>query len=139
MHNWNMVYMKYCDGGSFSGSNASATAMPDGTRLHFRGKHILEAGISDLLRARGLARATDVVVSGCSAGGLAAFLHCERFAERVRAEGNAAAKVVCMPDSGLFRDYQGCTTPGLCDGPHYHDRLVWVFESVKIFLFLILL
>jgi hypothetical protein len=36
-----------------------------------------------------------------------------------------------MPDSGLFRDYQGCTDPSLCRAPHYHDRLVWVFSFMN--------
>ena len=132
MYNWNSVYFKYCDGGSFSGSNASSTPSGVGnTSLHFRGKHILDAGITDMLRHRGLAQATEVVVSGCSAGGLAAFLHCEHFAARINAEGLAATKVVCMPDSGLFRDYQGCTMPGVCRQPRYHDRLVWVFDFMN--------
>ena len=124
-----MVYFKYCDGGSFSGSNASTT--PSGvsdTVLHWRGKHVLNGGITDMLQNRGLASAAEVVVSGCSAGGLAAFLHCEHFADRIHAEGNATAKVVCMPDSGLFRDFEGCTVPGVCHAPGYHDRLVWVFD-----------
>jgi hypothetical protein len=44
----------------------------------------------------------------------ATFLHCDHFADRIHKEGSATAKVVCMPDSGLFRDYQGCTVPGVC-------------------------
>ena len=36
-----------------------------------------------------------------------------------------------MPDSGLFRDYQGCTVPGVCHAPHYHDRLTWVFAQMN--------
>jgi len=44
MYNWNMVYFKYCDGGSFSGSNATATAIAGGKQLHWRGKHILNGG-----------------------------------------------------------------------------------------------
>jgi hypothetical protein len=184
MYNWNMVYFKYCDGGSFSGSNASST--PSGvenTVLHWRGKHVLNGGITDMLQKRGLAQAAEVVVSGCSAGGLAAFLHCDHFANRIHAEGSAAAKVVCtvrifdrylrsrmpssftplhrlfkalpmafplgcshrlpvahcklrpntegMPDSGLFRDYQGCTVAGICTPPGYHDRLTWVFNFMN--------
>ena len=132
MYNWNMVYFKYCDGGSFSGSNASSTPSGvGGTRLHWRGKHILNGGITDMLQKRRLVQAEDVVVSGCSAGGLAAFLHCDHFAERIHKEGSPSAKVACMPDSGLFRDYQGCTEPGLCRAPHYHDRLVWVFSFMN--------
>ena len=52
-----------------------------------------------LIADNGLASATDVVVSGCSAGGLATYLQCDNWAERV-AEVAPAAKVRCMPDSG---------------------------------------
>ena len=41
MYNWNKVYMRYCDGNSFSGSNASVTVYKN-TTLHWRGKHILK-------------------------------------------------------------------------------------------------
>ena len=96
MYNWNMVYFKYCDGGSFSGSNASSTAIGN-TALHWRGKHILNGGISDMIKNRGLAVASDVVVSGCSAGGLAAFLHCDHFADRIHAEASASTKARKIP------------------------------------------
>jgi hypothetical protein len=48
--------------------------------LWFRGKHILKAMQSDLLKNRGLDKSTDVVISGCSAGGLATFLHVDNWA-----------------------------------------------------------
>lgn len=127
MHNWNMVYFKYCDGGSFSGSNSSSTPSGFGTNLHWRGKHVLNGGITDMLRFRGLDKASEVVVSGCSAGGLATFLHCDHFADRLHHEISPTTKVVCMPDSGLFRDYEGCTEAGVCSPPNYHDRLTWAF------------
>jgi len=120
MYNWNSVYFKYCDGASFSGSNASTTVV-DGTTLHWRGKHVLHGGITDLLLNRGLAKATDVVVSGCSAGGLATFLHCDTWSERILTEGNMGAKVVCVPDSGLFLDYEG--------PPKYHSGMTWAFHQ----------
>ena len=47
------VYMKYCDGGSFAGSNSSVEVVK-GVTLHFRGKHVLEAMIYDLLTHRGM-------------------------------------------------------------------------------------
>jgi hypothetical protein len=105
MYNWNIIYFKYCDGGSFSGSNSSSTTY-QGATLHWRGKHILNGGITDMFLNRGLDKASDVVVSGCSAGGLATFLHCDHWADRIRSEGQGSTKVVCMPDSGLFIDYQ---------------------------------
>ena len=101
MHNWNSVHLKYCDGNSFSGSNSSTTVY-ENTTLHWRGKHILEAVMEDLLTKRGLNLASDVVVGGSSAGGLATYLHCDKWAENLKGK-----KVVCMPDSGLFLDYEG--------------------------------
>lgn len=81
----NSVLLKYCDGetlsactmltpnlpgASFAGSNSSVTKV-NGTTLHWQGKNILHAAINDLLTHRTLANATDVVISGCSAGGWA--------------------------------------------------------------------
>ena len=42
-----------------------------GQTLWFRGKHVLKAMATDLLTNRDLKSSTDVVISGCSAGGLA--------------------------------------------------------------------
>ena len=63
-------FLRYCDGGSFSGSNATSTEVK-GQTLWFRGKHVLKAMATDLLTNRDLKSSTDVVISGCSAGGLA--------------------------------------------------------------------
>ena len=47
---------------------------------------------------QGLKLATDVVVSGCSAGGLATYLHVDDWASMF----SKSVKVVGMPDSGFF-------------------------------------
>ena len=52
---------------------------------------------------RGLTASTDVVISGCSAGGLATFLHVDNWADRLAAAA-PTAKVRGMPDSGFFLD-----------------------------------
>eukprot|EP00730_Choanoeca_flexa_P014122 TRINITY_DN6056_c0_g1_i2.p1 TRINITY_DN6056_c0_g1~~TRINITY_DN6056_c0_g1_i2.p1 ORF type:complete len:397 (+),score=90.97 TRINITY_DN6056_c0_g1_i2:2-1192(+) len=70
----NRVMLWYCDGASFTGSMAGPVRY-NTTTLHFRGKHNMDAIIEELLTSRGLAQATSVLVSGGSAGGLAAFLH----------------------------------------------------------------
>jgi hypothetical protein len=49
--------MPYCDGGSFSGSNDTITVHND-TKLFFRGKHVLDAIIEDLLTNAGEPAAT---------------------------------------------------------------------------------
>jgi hypothetical protein len=47
---------------------------------YYRGKRNLEAMRSSLM-ARGLKDATDVVISGCSAGGLATYFHVDWWAD----------------------------------------------------------
>lgn len=105
MYNWNAVFLRYCDGGSFSGSNATAVPFQSNTssQMWFRGKHILKAMQDDLFKNRGLAASTDVVISGCSAGGLATYLHVDNWADRLAAAA-PTAKVRGMPDSGFFLD-----------------------------------
>jgi len=103
MYNWNAVELRYCDGASLSGDK-EAPANVSGTILHYRGRAILDAEIKSLLFARGMNKATDVVVSGCSAGGLATFLHCDHWADAITEATKGAAKVACMPDSGFFLD-----------------------------------
>ena len=101
MYNWNSVEIRYCDGASVSGDKPTPTVHAN-TTLHFRGRAILDAEIKSLLFDRGMKDATDIIVSGCSAGGLATFLHCDHWAAIGKA--NDATKVACMPDSGFFLD-----------------------------------
>jgi len=103
MYNWNAVKLRYCDGASLSGDKATPTVVGD-TTLHFRGRAILDAEIKSLLSDRGMNKATDIVVSGCSAGGLATFLHCDHWADAVAKATSGKSKVACMPDSGFFLD-----------------------------------
>jgi dienelactone hydrolase len=70
-----------------------------GKQVFFRGAAILDAVLADLL-GRGLAQAKRVVVTGCSAGGLAAYLHCDYIAERL----GERVQTKCMPDAGFFMD-----------------------------------
>jgi len=114
----NAVFLRYCDGGAFSGSNATSTAVSN-TTLWFRGKHVLKAMMGDLVGNRGLAAGTDVVVSGCSAGGLATFLHVDHWATVLATEA-PKAKVRGMPDSGFFLDREA--------GAKYHSNMIWVFN-----------
>jgi len=118
MYNWNMVYMRYCDGGSFTGNNATTTVYMN-TTLYFRGKLILDAMITDILQNRGMSHATDAVISGCSAGGLATYLHVDHWVSRLP----SGVKVVGLPDSGFFLDYSA--------GKDYHSSLVWVFNQMN--------
>ena len=77
-------------------------AVVGGRALHAaRGGFILAAVIDTLLALHGLAAATEVVVVGSAAGGLAAYL----VAERYRAALPPTAFMAVLSDGGFFLDY----------------------------------
>lgn len=61
MHNWNHVWIKYCDGNSFTGDNESTTVVGN-TTLFWRGSRILDAVIESLMGSSvaALSNATEV-------------------------------------------------------------------------------
>ncbi|XP_038979840.1 pectin acetylesterase 8-like isoform X2 [Phoenix dactylifera] len=93
-YNWNKVKIRYCDGSSFTGD---IEAVNPATNLHFRGARVWRAIIDDLL-AKGMNKAQNALLSGCSAGGLASILHCDSFRDLVP----AGARVKCFSDAGYF-------------------------------------
>ncbi|KAH1230695.1 Pectin acetylesterase 9 [Glycine max] len=95
-YNWNRVKLRYCDGASFTGD---AVFTNKTTTLHFKGQRIWEAIIRDLL-PQGLGKARKALLSGCSAGGLATFHHCDAFAKYLPTN----ASVKCLSDAGFFLD-----------------------------------
>ncbi|CDY57270.1 BnaA03g59580D [Brassica napus] len=93
-YNCNRVKVRYCDGGSFSGDSENKAA-----KLQFRGKRIWLAATEELM-AKGMRQAKQALLSGCSAGGLAAILRCDDF-------GNMfypSTRVKCLSDAGFFLD-----------------------------------
>ncbi|TXG70922.1 hypothetical protein EZV62_005857 [Acer yangbiense] len=95
-YNWNRVKIRYCDGASFAGN---ATLDDGKSLLYFRGQNIWQAILTDLL-PKGLANAEKALLSGCSAGGLAVFLHCDNFINFLP----RTASVKCLSDGGFFLD-----------------------------------
>ena len=72
--NASAVHMNYCDGASFS----SARGYDSASGLHFAGAAIFNATVARLLDL-GLADATEVILKGCSAGGLTIYLNTHMF------------------------------------------------------------
>jgi hypothetical protein len=107
-HDWNAVLLRYCDGASWIGSVAEPVAGPEGEKLFYRGKHNLEAVFTDLVKKHSLGKATEVLIGGDSAGGLATFLHIDTMADYIHeanaVAGLAKATVLGMPDSGFWPD-----------------------------------
>lgn len=82
-HDWNLAFVGYCDGSSFSGNRDLPLH-----GLHYRGRANLDAVLDRLLLPRrsphmSLADATEVLISGGSAGGLAVYLHADHIAARL--------------------------------------------------------
>lgn len=98
-YNWNVAYLPYCDGSSFSG-NRSDPVQVEGSLLYFRGFRILDSTISELLSDTDLKEASHVVFSGTSAGGLAVMLH----ADYVRSKLPKKVSFRALADSGFFLD-----------------------------------
>ncbi|XP_047265332.1 pectin acetylesterase 9 isoform X4 [Capsicum annuum] len=157
-YNWNRVKIRYCDGASFAGD---AKFFNGTSLLYFKGQRIWQAILLDLL-PKGLGHAKKALLSGCSAGGLATFLHCDNFTSYL--PKNASVK--CLSDAGFFLDErdialnhtmrsfyedlvslqgvepnlnQNCTStlyyPHLCFFPHsitYWCRLLPILDGIGI-------
>ncbi|XP_040380051.1 pectin acetylesterase 5-like [Oryza brachyantha] len=98
-YNWNRVKIRYCDGASFSGDVKDE--LQNGTKFFFRGQRIWEAVMGELL-LKGLSHAKQAFLTGCSAGGLATFIHCDNF----RALLPRDSRVKCLADGGFFLDVE---------------------------------
>jgi hypothetical protein len=96
-HSWNKVFVPI-SGTSFTGNRDSLDPYP------VRGARILQAAIEYLQTQYGMARATDVILTGGSSGGLATFLTCDRVSEMV-ARVNASTRYSCLADAGFFLDH----------------------------------
>ena len=82
--------------------------VPDkNTTLWFRGHRNLIAILDDLLYNKGMMKATDIIVGGCSSGGLAVFLNIDFISEYiVEKTGNSKINIMGLADSGFFYNYE---------------------------------
>ena len=105
-----MVYLKYLDGNSFSGMRDGPVMFNNGTAevpLYFRGRAIIDAVIDSLKRnvmnaPTSITAAHHIVETGCSAGGLATYLH----ADYVAAQLPHTGQYFSAPISGYFLNHQ---------------------------------
>jgi hypothetical protein len=133
MWNWTHVYLPYCDGFSQAGDVEAPTEL-GGSTFFFRGLRVLRAQ-QEYLRAAGLGSATDLVVAGCSAGGLSVYLHVDKWAAAF-----PAARVTGLADSGFFLNYDWQQRGAAGGGPGsarfpsnvtYPFRMYWMFEQLS--------
>jgi len=119
LFNFNTAFVRYCDGGSYSGDSQVDFG---GRTLQFRGRTIRDAVIRDLLLHHGMARATDVLISGCSAGGLAVLFGIDQIASMIH-EVVPRARVRGMVDSGFFIEHSHGRTNYERKAVAYHEAL----------------
>jgi len=124
MYNWNKVYIPYCDGASFAGNNHTIQNY-QGHQVYYRGFLNLQAVHKDLVEKRGLKSCSSAVISGCSAGGLATYLHVDWWHQNLNP---GRCEVRGMPDSGFFLDWNA---PGT--GPKYGNSMRWVAEAQNVY------
>ncbi|XP_038979923.1 pectin acetylesterase 8-like [Phoenix dactylifera] len=93
-YNWNKVKVRYCDGSSFTGDVKRVNPT---TNLHYRGARVWLAVMEDLL-AKGMSKAENALLSGCSAGGFISILHRDNF----HALLPLGTRVKCLSDAGYF-------------------------------------
>ncbi|KMZ72025.1 pectin acetylesterase, family CE13 [Zostera marina] len=119
--NWNKVKVRYCDGSSFTGD---VEEVDPETKLHYRGGRIFDAVI-DNLKEIGMKNAENVMLSGCSAGGLAAILQCDHFRDIMPGRTN----VKCLADAGYFINTK--SIDGTKNIENFYRRVVGTHQSAK--------
>ena len=93
------------------------------TQLAFRGLRNLDAALEHLVADGGLADATELVVTGGSAGGLSTFLHADRVAAAA-----PRARVRALPVVGYFLDH-----PEMGGGtPDYREHMQNVMDMQNV-------
>ncbi len=97
--------MKYCDGSGHQGRREAPVAYK-GSNLFFRGQDITIATLNHVDQTHGLfSKATEIMVSGGSAGGVASMVWSNYI------QGRAVHKnVYNVPDAGIFLDYTNYKT-----------------------------
>lgn len=103
-YNWNVLFLPYCDGTSFSGNN---TANYNDTTLYFSGFQILISTLYEGVKYHNLSSANKVLVTGGSAGGLATFLHLD-FIETYLKQYNNNVQVFGASDAGKKNNKNFC-------------------------------
>ena len=151
--NWTKIYLPYTDGGSQVGNLNDPIHLNNNTEImYFRGYRILTAiqnylsNINNVCNPKTdlgcgiLKDASDIVISGGSAGALSVYLHADQWLDYIpnnqirnpRSSSTSPSTtttttVVAIPDSGFFLDYNNVKI----NNQSWHDEMVWVVEAMN--------
>jgi hypothetical protein len=129
--NYNVVWLAYLDGNSFSGmlDGPANYTTPQGKSvpLYFRGRFNIDAVVDAVSRnvmnaTRLLKNAVNLVETGCSAGGLATYLH----ADYVRGLIPHSGAYYSLPISGYFLDY-----PSVANGTFVYSEQIQTIYAIS--------
>jgi len=103
----NCIYLPYLDGGSFSGYRTEPwpVSTQPGKVVYYRGLRNLDATLAYAFEHLHLTTATEMVVTGGSAGGLSTFLHSDRIGEYMREKAPSFERITAAPVVGFFLDH----------------------------------
>ena len=93
------VYVPYCTSDMFIGDRA---ASEDTSGYHFRGKRVFTAMVNSLRKNSDLASATEVILSGTSAGGRGVAFNCHHLQSLL-----PRAQVKCIVDAAILYPFRG--------------------------------
>ncbi|KAL3693644.1 hypothetical protein R1sor_007295 [Riccia sorocarpa] len=97
-YNWNVAWVRYCDGASFLGDR-DEPVVSQGQTIYYRGARVWDAIMEDL-KGKGMAVAEEALLAGCSAGGLTTIHRCSSFRDVLPPQ----TLVKCFADAGFFLD-----------------------------------
>lgn len=100
-HDWNVVMLRYCDGMNWIVTLQESVDLSGMDPLFFRGGKNVEAIVDTLLHSHGMDMASDVIVYGCSAGGVGAIVH----ADRIRAMLSNSSFYAVISDGAYLPDF----------------------------------
>ena len=127
---FNVVYVKYCDGGSFTGALDNPPVMVQNSTdkqtypVYYRGRGILDAVFDELFTNHGLTKATELLFAGCSAGGLTAYIHTDYVAYLMSKRAPQAVTV------GLGDAMFSLNHLDFGGDHHWPEMMQWVYSSM---------
>jgi hypothetical protein len=95
--NWTKVLFAYCDGSMMQGGSDSPVSYKD-TKLYFRGGRIMRSHFKYLINQYNMDKASKIMLTGGSAGGLASIL----WGNYLQSIVSTPSSVIVIPDSAIF-------------------------------------
>jgi len=136
LHAWHRVIVRNCDGTLFLSSSTGSNSNNNKHGVHFNGRDIVWATVDDLISRHGLDSATELLIAGCSAGGVAAVLLADKLRMHLETRVKTSVFVAVLSDSGVFPEQQQQQQqrqqhqqhPDLLEFPQFK----WIYENTHV-------